>query len=81
MGTFEGMIYLQSTKHMALKLFGNNFQILTVKNNVINKLYIQLPLYIIYTYDGLYVKSFAIIKILNNDCINVYMNGIHSMLL
>ena len=47
---FEGMIYLQSTKHMAFKLFGNiyNSQILTVKNNVINKLYIQLLLYIIY---------------------------------
>ena len=41
MVTLEGMIYLQSTKHMALKLFGNiyNSQILTVKTNVINKLY------------------------------------------
>ena len=56
MVTFEGMIYLQSTKHMALKLFRNiyNSQILTIKNNLINKLYIQLLLYTIYTYDGLW---------------------------
>ena len=63
MVTFEGMIYLQSTKHMALKLFGNinNSQILTVTNNVINKLYIQLLLYIIYTYDGLW-SQFSLFK-------------------
>ena len=48
---------------MALKLFGNiyNSQILTVKNNVINKLYIQLLLYIIYTYDGLW-SQFSLFK-------------------
>ena len=54
MVTFECMIYLQSTKHMALKLFGNiyNSQILTVKNNVIisyiYNYYYTLSIYILW---------------------------------
>ena len=61
MGTFEGMIYLQSTKHMSLIIFLETF-IYTIT--------------IIYTF-WIMVKSFTILKISNNDCIKLYINGIH----